>query len=139
MTNEQTAAELQISQKPVVRWTLKIAGVILVGIGVLGMFLPLLPTTVFLLMAAWCFARSSPSYYHWLHHNKYFGPAIKNYRQGNGIALSSKISSITILWVSILYSILYATNSLLVRLILAAIAIGVTIHLVMIPTYKPKK
>lgn len=139
MINEQTTAELPISQKPVVRWTLKIAGAILVGIGILGMFLPLLPTTVFLLMAAWCFARSSPKYYHWLHHNKYFGSIIRNYRQGNGIALSSKISSITILWVSILYSILYATDSLPVRIILAAIAVGVTIHLVVIPTHKPEK
>ncbi|MFA6541481.1 MAG: YbaN family protein [Bacteroidota bacterium] len=139
MNSSQNSEELRISQKPVVRWTLKIAGSILVGIGVLGMFLPLLPTTVFLLMAAWCFARSSPKYYHWLHTNKHFGSIIRNYRQGNGIALSSKISSITILWVSILYSILYAADSLLVRLILAAIAIGVTIHLVMIPTYKPKK
>lgn len=139
MINEQTTAELQISQKPVVRWTLKIAGAILVGIGILGMFLPLLPTTVFLLMAAWCFARSSPIYYHWLHHNKHFGSIIRNYRQGNGIALSSKISSITILWVSILYSILYATDSLPVRIILAAIAVGVTIHLVVIPTHKPEK
>jgi uncharacterized protein len=130
--------KIQISQKPIVRWTLLIAGTILVGIGILGIFLPLLPTTVFFLMAAWCYARSSVRFYNWLHQNKYFGRYIKNYRTGKGITRSSKISTIAILWVSILYSLFFATEILFVRLILFVIAIGVTIHIVVIPTLTTK-
>jgi hypothetical protein len=136
---EEIISELKISQKPIVRWTLMTAGTILVGIGILGMFLPLLPTTVFFLMAAWCYARSSEKFYHWLHHNRYFGKYLKNYRTGKGITLSSKISTIAILWVSILYSMFFAVEVFYVRLILLAVAIGVTIHIVVIPTYRSEK
>jgi hypothetical protein len=132
---EEILAEVQISQQPIVRWSLMFAGTIFVGIGILGIFLPLLPTTVFFLMAAWCYARSSKKFYNWLHHNKYFGKYLKNYREGKGITLSGKISSITVLWCGIFYS-LFAIQSLAIRLLLIAIAIGVTIHIVLIPTNK---
>lgn len=130
----ESTSKINISQKPIVRWTLLTAGTILVGIGILGIFLPLLPTTVFFLMAAWCYARSSQRFYDWLHHNKFFGKYLKNYREGRGISLSTKISTIVILWGSILYSI-YVTQSLWLGLVLLAIAIGVTIHIIVIPTY----
>jgi uncharacterized membrane protein YbaN (DUF454 family) len=127
--------EIKISQRPIVRWTLMFAGTIFVGIGILGIFLPLLPTTVFFLMAAWCYARSSKKFYGWLHHNKLFGKYLKNYREGKGISLSGKISTIVILWCGILYSI-SVTQSHAIRLLLIAIAIGVTIHISVIPTNK---
>jgi len=135
MQKEETLPKITISQKPIVRWTLLLAGTVFVGIGILGIFLPLLPTTVFFLMAAWCYARSSRKFYDWLHHNKYFGKYLENYREGKGITRSSKISTIIILWGGILYSI-FVTHSLILQLILLAIAIGVTIHVVMIPTNK---
>ncbi len=132
---DQSIPEIKISQKPIVRWTLMFAGTVLVGIGILGIFLPLLPTTVFFLMAAWCYARSSRKFYNWLHYNKYFGKYLKNYREGKGTTRSSKISIIVILWAGILYSI-FVTQSFVIHLILLAIAIGVTIHIVVIPTHK---
>ena len=135
MQKEETLPKITISQRPIVRWTLLLAGTVFVGIGILGIFLPLLPTTVFFLMAAWCYARSSRKFYDWLHHNKYFGKYLENYREGKGITRSSKISTIIILWGGILYSI-FVTHSLILQLILLAIAIGVTIHVVMIPTNK---
>ncbi|MFA5833797.1 MAG: YbaN family protein [Bacteroidota bacterium] len=135
MQKEETLPKITISQRPIVRWTLLLAGTVFVGIGILGIFLPLLPTTVFFLMAAWCYARSSRKFYDWLHHNKYFGKYLENYREGKGITRSSKISTIIILWGGILYSI-FVTHSLIIQLILLAIAIGVTIHVVMIPTNK---
>jgi len=134
MHNENSNPEVQIHHKPFVRWSLLFAGTIFVGIGILGIFLPLLPTTVFFLIAAWCYARSSYRLYDWLHHNKYFGKYIKNYRQGHGITRSAKITTIVVLWGGILYSI-FVTQIVFVQLILAAIAIGVTIHVVMIPTH----
>jgi uncharacterized membrane protein YbaN (DUF454 family) len=134
MENDKILPEAKIHHRPIVRWTLLFAGTVFVGIGILGIFLPLLPTTVFFLIAAWCYARSSHRLYDWLHHNKYFGKYIKNYRQGNGISRSGKISTIVILWGGILYSI-FVTQNLIIQLVLAAIAIGVTIHIVVIPTH----
>ena len=133
MQSEEIVSEIKISQRPIVRWTLMFAGTVLVGIGILGIFLPLLPTTVFFLMAAWCYARSSKKFYDWLHYNKVFGKYLKNYREGNGITVSGKISIIVVLWGGILYSI-FVTQSHIIQLLLLAIAIGVTIHIIVIPT-----
>ena len=132
---DQSIPEIKISQKPIVRWTLMFAGTVLVGIGILGIFLPLLPTAVFFLMAAWCYARSSKKFYNWLHHNKYFGKYLKNYREGKGITTSGKISIIVVLWGGILYS-LFVTQLLIIQLLLLVIAIGVTIHIVVVPKTK---
>jgi uncharacterized membrane protein YbaN (DUF454 family) len=135
MPNETPLPEVNVHHRPIVRWTLLFAGTVFVGIGILGIFLPLLPTTVFFLIAAWCYARSSPRLYDWLHNNRVFGKYIKNYRQGNGITLTGKIITIVLLWGGILYSI-FVTEMLAVRLILAVIAIGVTVHVSVIPTHK---
>lgn len=132
---EEIASGIKIAHKSYIRWSLLTAGTVFVGLGILGIFLPLLPTTVFLLMAAWCYARSSKRFYDWLHHNRLFGKYIKNYREGKGISVSSKISTLAILWGGILYS-MYVAQSFIVGLILLAIAIGVTIHIIVIPTYR---
>ncbi len=133
MQNEEVVPEIKISHRPIVRWSLLFAGTVLVGIGILGIFLPLLPTTVFFLMAAWCYARSSKKFYDWLHHNKVFGKYLKNYREGKGISIPGKISIIAVLWTGIIYSIV-VTQSLIIHLLLVAIAIGVTIHIIVIPS-----
>ena len=68
-------------------------GTFFVGLGIIGIFLPLLPTTPFLLLAAACYARSSKRFYNWLLNNKWFGNYIKNYRERKGIPLQIKIIS----------------------------------------------
>ena len=114
------------------------AGTVCVALGVLGMFLPLLPTTVFLLMAAYCYSRSSERFHTWLLTNRLFGPYIKNYKSGKGISLRQKISTIAILWVSIGVSIWMLGGRFWVTLLLLAIAGGVTLHLLWIKTYRPE-
>ncbi|MEO8512644.1 MAG: YbaN family protein [Ignavibacteria bacterium] len=121
-------------QNPVIRWILLIGGFVLVGIGVLGMFLPLLPTTIFFLLAAWCFARSSARFHHWLHNNRLFGRYLTNYRSRGGMTFGSKVLSISFLLLGIGSSMIFATNNLYIRILLAAIAIGVTWHLLAINT-----
>ena len=111
-------------------------GTVCVGLGVLGMFLPLLPTTVFLLMAAYCYSRSSERFHNWLLGNRWFGPYISNYKSGRGISMRQKISTIALLWASIGFSIWILNASIWIDLLLLAIAAGVTIHLVMIRTYR---
>lgn len=111
-------------------------GTICVGLGVLGMFLPLLPTTVFLLMAAYCYSRSSERFHNWLLNNRWCGSYIRNYKSGHGISVRQKVSTIMILWASIGFSIWLLNASFWLTLLLIAVAIGVTIHLVMIRTFR---
>jgi uncharacterized membrane protein YbaN (DUF454 family) len=94
------------------------------------MFLPLLPTTCFLLLAAWAFGRSSPRWYAWMYHNKVFGSYLRDYRDGRGIPLGVKIGSLAVLWGSIALSAVVFVSAWWVRLILVAIAVAVTVHLV---------
>jgi len=128
--------EIKLVENPVLRIILLIGGFVLVAIGILGMFLPLLPTTVFLLLAAWCFARSSERFYRWVHYNRLFGKYIRDYQTGKGMTLGSKVFSISFLWLGILASAYWGTDMLFVHLLLLAIAIGVTWHLVVIKTNK---
>lgn len=138
MSQNENIDEIKISANPFVRWILLISGTILLAIGILGMFLPLLPTTIFFILAAWCYARSSEKFYHWLHNNKYFGKYLSNYRRGNGMTVKSKVISLSILWAGIGYSALFATSNLYVRILLFLIAAGVTWHLLAIKTMKEK-
>jgi len=112
------------------------AGTLFVGLGVLGIFLPLLPTTPFLLLAAACYAKSSKRFYSWLLSNKWFGNYIKNYREKKGVPLKVKLSSISLLWITILFSVVFVVDILLFRIILILIAAGVTIHILYIRTLR---
>ena len=120
-------------------WTrplLIITGTLLVGLGIIGILVPVLPTTPFLLLAAACYARSSQRFYHWLLNNKWFGNYIKNYIQRKGVPLKVKILAITWLWITIGFSVVFAVEVFLVRLILILIAVGVSIHIFSVRTLK---
>lgn len=137
--NPEKNPHLNEPEKPVRRLNrtaLTFAGHIFVGMGIIGAILPLMPTTVFLLLAATCYARSSPRFYHWLMHNRYFGAYIKNYKEKQGTPLSAKIVSIAVLWITILISVFTANAPRYVNVLLLIIAAGVTVHLVMIKTLK---
>jgi hypothetical protein len=107
-------------------------------LGVIGMFLPIMPTTPFLLLASICYSRSSKRFYNWLITNRWCGKYIRNYREGRGVSLKHKIFSIAMLWLTTGYSVWFVISLWWIRLILLAIVIGVTIHLVMIKTFKPE-
>jgi uncharacterized membrane protein YbaN (DUF454 family) len=118
-------------------------GFICLGLGAIGMVLPILPTTPFLLAAAACFCKSSTRMYDWLLGNKWFGEYIKNYREGRGLPMRTKIMALIILWVTIGVSIIFLLNRLLLpqlvlpmQLIMGAIAVGVSIHILKLPTFK---
>jgi len=116
------------------RVLLLVAGTISLGLGILGVFVPVLPTTPFLLLAAACYFRSSPSLYSRLIANPWLGRYIQDYREKRGVPRSTKVLAITMLWLTIGFSAAFATDLLAVRVLLIAIAIAVTTHLVMIPT-----
>jgi len=128
----------QVQNKGPVRILLVVCGTICVTLGILGMFLPLLPTTPFLLLAAFCYSRSSKRFYNWLMTNRWSGKYIRNYRQGKGIPLKQKLFTILLLWLTIGYAAGFVVRLRWVKIILFGIAIGVTIHLIRIKTFKPK-
>jgi uncharacterized membrane protein YbaN (DUF454 family) len=128
--------ETKLAQSRFSRGALIVAGSISLGLGIIGIILPLLPTTPFLLLAAWCYARSSKKFYIWLINNKRFGRIIKNYYEGKGIPLHVKIYAISLLWVTILLSSYLFIEMLLIRIILIIIATLVTIHILRFPTLK---
>jgi len=98
------------------------------ALGILGIFIPLLPTTPFLLLAAACYARSSDRFYIWLINNRWLGNYIKNYREKKIIPLKVKVLSLSLLWIIIGFSIFFVVNIFLLRVILILIVIGVSIH-----------
>lgn len=120
------------------RLALAAAGIVCVALGVLGIFLPILPTTPFLLLAAACFSRSSSRFYHWLLTNRWCGTYIRNYREGRGIELRHKIVTLLLLWLTIGAAALLAVEKVPVRILLLVIASGVTIHVLKIRTYRPE-
>ena len=121
----------------VIKALLLTAGTICLSLGAIGIFVPLLPATPFLLVAAACYMRSSERMYNWLLNNRWFGTYIKNYREGKGIPLKTKIIAISFLWAAILYSTIMVVDEVLVaQLVLLIIACVVSIHLVRIPTFK---
>jgi uncharacterized membrane protein YbaN (DUF454 family) len=116
------------------RYFYLISGILLVAIGVIGIFLPVLPTTIFLILASACFVKSSPKANEWLRNHKVLGMYIKNYQDKTGLSVRAKVFNIIFLWTMILLSAFLLTDKFYIKLILLAIAVGVTIHLLMIKT-----
>ncbi len=116
-----------------------ILGSLFLGLGILGVFLPLLPTTPFLLLSAACYARGSERFYNWLLNNRWFGNYISSYLEGKGIPWKSKVTIIALLWITIGCSAAFAVQSLAIRIILIVIAIGVTAHILFIRTLRQGK
>jgi hypothetical protein len=109
------------------------AGLFFTALALLGILLPVLPTTPFLLLAAWCFARSSPRLYAWLHENRLFGKHLRRYRNGEGLPLPAKVTAISLLWLTLGASAAWAWPQ---RPWLAAalvfIGAAVTVHIALI-------
>lgn len=112
-----------------------ILGFISLGLGTLGIFLPLLPTTPLVLLAATCFSYSSERFYEWIKRNPYFGPYIENYREKRGVSKALKIRTIVFLWVSLCIS-MFLIQTTWVYILLIIVGICVTAHLLMMKTRK---
>jgi uncharacterized membrane protein YbaN (DUF454 family) len=108
-----------------------------VVIGVIALLVPILPTTPFLLLAAFFYARSSEKFLHWLLYNRWCGEHLRNYREGRGMLLRTKILTVGTLWISISVSAFVFVKQLWIRLLLFFIAALVSLHIILIKTYKP--
>jgi len=110
------------------------AGTIALALGIIGIAIPILPTTPFLLLAAACYLRGSSRMYDWLVGNRWFGRYLLDYMEGRGIPMRTKVLTLVILWFAIGFSAVFITTNLVLRIMLLAIAAGVTIHLARIKT-----
>jgi uncharacterized membrane protein YbaN (DUF454 family) len=120
------------------RWLLMTTGIISVGLGTAGIFLPLLPTTPFLLLAAACFIRSSDRLYQWLIHNRWFGSYIRNYREHRAIPLRAKVIALILLWTTMTYSVFILRRHWALQVLLLLIASAVTLYLLSLKTMPGK-
>ncbi len=122
-----------MSIKKLKKILLIITGIISFGLGVLGIFLPILPTTPFLLLASFCFYRSSDKLHNWLNNHKIFGQYLYNYMKYHAVRRRVKIGAITMLWITLSISVILV-DIIYVRVLLVAIGIAVSIHILSLKT-----
>ncbi len=108
-------------------------GSLFVALGVVGILLPLVPTTVFLLLAAACYARSSDRFYRRLINNRWLGPYIRNGREGRGMTRRQKTVTLLLLWAGMGVTMVWSVEALWLRALLAGIALAVTVHVARLP------
>ena len=113
-----------------------ILGTISLVLGFIGIFLPLLPTTPFLLLTSALYFRGSPRLYQWLLNHKYLGTYIRNFRENKAIPLRAKIYSLLLMWGSVLYCIFFLIPLMGVKILMFLIAMGVTRDILSFRTLK---
>ena len=111
-----------------------IVGTISLVLGIIGAFLPVLPTTPLILLSAWCYIRSSKKFYEWLINNERFGKTIEDYHNGLGISKNTKVNAIVMMWLMISISAYFFITSIPLITFLYLIAISVTFYIYMQPT-----
>jgi uncharacterized membrane protein YbaN (DUF454 family) len=115
------------------------AGSISLGIGILGVVVPLLPTTPFLLLAAYCYSRGSKRLYNRLLRNRLIGGYLRNYLEGKAMSIRAKMLSLSILWAVIGCTAGFFADSLVIKIILLAVGCGVTVHVALLRVVVPSK
>jgi len=114
-------------------------GTLFLVVGIIGIFVPILPTTPFLLLTAFFYVRGSERFYNWLMNNRILGNYIRHYIDGEGIPLRVRLFTLMLLWLAISLTIAFAINELVVKIILVAVAIGVSLHIALIKGRKKQK
>jgi uncharacterized membrane protein YbaN (DUF454 family) len=137
------AAKCKEQGRKLVRALWLVAGTICVVLGAVGLVLPLLPTTPFLLAAAACYFKSSPRMHKWLLNNKWFGEYIRNYTEGKGLTRRTKITALSGLWLTIGFSTFFILDRLLsallvlpMQIIMIGVAIVVSAYILKLPTFR---
>lgn len=115
---------------------LSVLGIFFTITGIVGIFVPVLPTTVFFIIASGLFIKTNPWLYRWLHNNRVTGNYLRVYTLGEGMSRERKIRSIAVLWISLLISSWFVRDLLWLLAVLAIVGIAVTLH---ISTVKSRK
>lgn len=133
----QEDVQLELKKNRVVRALYMTGGTLSLVLGIIGLFVPGLPTTPFVLLSAALYAKSSEKLYNWLLNNKYLGPRIKNYQRQKGVTLKAKYRIIALMLTMVLISSFIILNVLVLQIIiLSAGAIGAIVVRFIVPTAK---
>lgn len=131
----QTAGDVvREHASPVVRWLLLVAGTVCVALGLIGLFLPVLPTTPFMLLAAACYARASKRFYYWLLSNRTFGPMIYEWRKHRSIPYRTKMAAIGLMLVTLAISIVFFVEPAWLKAVLAALGLALAVWMYRLPS-----
>lgn len=109
-------------------------GSLSLALGLLGIALPLLPTTPFLLLSATCYFHGSDRLYRWLMAHPTLGPYIRSFREDKAIPLRAKVVSVSLVWITLLYCIFFVVESLWLRILLFLLAVGISWHILSFAT-----
>ena len=135
--NNQNIHQVREAKNPLLRLLWIGLGCFFVGLGAIGAVVPGMPTTVFLVLAAACFIRSSQRLYDWLISNKTFGPYLKNYREGKGIPLRAKVIALSLIVIFVSFAVFYAIEVTLIKVLVGLIGlIGFLFVLFKVPVAK---
>jgi len=133
---KQSISQKDVHRSRILRTCLMVAGIFFVGLGTVGIFLPLLPSVKFFVVAAICFARSSERFHHWLLNNRWFGSHVKNYYEGRGILLRQKITVVSLKILAAGYIGIFVLDHLVWRLVLVLVVAGISIYILRLPTLR---
>ncbi len=111
-----------------------IIGTVALVLGALGLFLPVLPTTPFVILAAACYLRSSKRMHAWILQSRLFGETIENFQEGRGLKRDTKIRALVLMWATISLSAFFFVDQLIFRGAMFLVAAGVTIYILRLPT-----
>ena len=113
-----------------------VIGSIALALGFMGIFVPLLPTTPFLLLAAALYFRSSPRLYKWLLSQKHLGPYIRNFMEHKSIPLKIKVISVSMVWLTLLNCAIFVAEHWAFRVFFILLATAITIHILSYKTLR---
>ena len=122
--------------RPWLRPLLLVAGVLFLAIGLVGVVLPLIPTTGPLLLAAYCFGRSSHRFHTWLSGHPRFGPLIRNFQEGRGIPRRTKLFAVIAMTASFTYAVVWALSHPVAQTVVAVIGVGAIAYVLRLPTLR---
>ena len=125
---------MAVAKNPVVRVIFLVLGILSLSVAFVGAFLPLIPTTGPVILAAFFFARSSERFDHWLETNALFGGIVRDWRAGVGFSVRGKTVAVAAIATTFTISILFATDSLPVRLLLILLGLSIATFVVTRPT-----
>lgn len=121
--NNQEIHQVKEAKNPLLRVLWVGLGCLFVGLGAIGAVVPGMPTTVFLVLAAACFIRSSQRLYDWLISNKTFGPYLKDYREGKGIPRRAKVLALSMIVIFVSFAVFYAIEVTQIKILVGFIGL----------------
>jgi len=124
---------VRLERSPARRAAYFAGGTISLVSGLVGVIVPGWPTTCFLLLAAWCYARSSERAYRWMHTNRFFGETLRRYREDGTVPARVKRSSLSLLWLTLVVSLALLPANVWIWALLLAVGLGVTWHVGRLP------